>query len=56
VARFLVWFSPPLNRVVSQVFRMDGGGGLDFWVLHECLLYVYVAAAVGLLLFSRREI
>jgi len=56
VAGALVLFSPPLNRVVSQVLRMNGGEGLDFWVLHECMLYAYVAAALGLLLFSRREV
>jgi len=41
---------------VSQVLRMNGGEGLDLWVLHECMLYAYVAAALGLLLFSRREV
>jgi hypothetical protein len=56
IAQVLVWFSPPLNRVVSQVFRMNGGEGLDFWVLHECMLYVYATAAIGVLLFSRREV
>jgi ABC-type transport system involved in multi-copper enzyme maturation permease subunit len=56
VMQLLVWISPPLNRVVSQVTQINSGESLDFWVMHECMLYLYVMAAAGLILFSRREV
>jgi len=56
ITQLLVWLSPPLNRVVVQVIQMNSDAGLDFWVLHECMLYIYAMAAVGILLFSRREV
>jgi hypothetical protein len=56
ITQLLVWISPPLDRVVAQVAQINGGEGLDFWVLHECMLYLYAVTALGLLLFSRREV
>ena len=52
----LVWISPPLNQTVGQITQFNNGDSLDFWLLHECMLYLYVTLALGLLLFNRREV